>query len=64
MSAVVADTHALICYPLEPSKLSVGAYNAMAAAEASSIIYVPAIVLFQGPELAQSHPASRRVSDD
>ena len=47
MSAVITDTHALLWYLLEPSKLSSAAQKAMVEAEAGGTIHVPAIALVE-----------------
>ena len=47
ISAVIADTHALFWDLLEPGRLSVVAYQAMAEAEAAETIFVPSIVLVE-----------------
>jgi len=47
MSAVVADTHALIWYLLDPPKLSSKALSAMREADKAKQIYVPAMVLVE-----------------
>lgn len=47
MSAVVADTHALIWYLLDPPKLSPKALLAMRQANIAKQIYVPAMVLVE-----------------
>jgi PIN domain nuclease of toxin-antitoxin system len=47
MSAVVADTHALIWYLLDPPKLSPKALLAMRQADIAKQIYVPAMALVE-----------------
>ena|SRR2546426_10105349 len=48
MGAVVADTHALIWYLFEPTRLSVKAHTALTQAEADpGVIYVPAIAVVE-----------------
>ncbi len=47
MSAVVADTHALIWYLLDPPKLSTKALSAIRQADIAKQIYVPAMVLVE-----------------
>lgn len=47
MSAVVVDTHILIWYLLDPTKLSTNAHLAIRQADLSKQIYVPAIVFVE-----------------
>ncbi len=47
MSAVVADTHALIWYVSERSQLSAKALHALEQADIAGEIYVPAMVLVE-----------------
>jgi PIN domain nuclease of toxin-antitoxin system len=47
MSAVIADTHALVWYIAERSQLSVDALQAMEMADIAGEIYVPSIVLVE-----------------
>jgi PIN domain nuclease of toxin-antitoxin system len=47
MNEVIADTHALVWYVIDRSKLSADAYTAMKQAEDDGEIYVPSIVLVE-----------------
>jgi PIN domain nuclease of toxin-antitoxin system len=47
MPSVVADTHALVWFLLEPRKLSAAGLTAMKQADAVATIYIPSVVLVE-----------------
>ncbi|MEW6737348.1 MAG: type II toxin-antitoxin system VapC family toxin [Acidobacteriota bacterium] len=63
MSAILTDTHALLWYLLEPSKLSAPAHTAMHAADTSATIYIPSIVLVELRYLVEKGTITEAVFD-
>jgi len=61
MTSIVADTHALIWYLLEPSKLSPNAHAAMKQANLVGTIYIPSIVIVELRYLVEKRTISETV---
>lgn len=61
MSAVIADTHALIWYIIERSQLSTNALRAMDQADDTGEIYVPSIVLVELRYLVEKRTVTETV---
>lgn len=62
MTAVVADTHALIWYLCKPNKLSIGALNALdSATNSGELIYISTISLVEIIYLVEKERLSQEI---